>query len=353
MGPDKLDSNVPISTIDSGKEANDLVRNVLAADMFSIVNGYALAQAIFAFSTSALYEAFKANGYVVVSEVVANNDLEPRHAVGLMRYLVTQGIFRESAKETFHPTPKGSATLSQGAMGWLTMVRGGYGNLMERATEMLNKDISYRKDIVRNGYYTAVGSCMTTGAILDPVPYEIATKRGWKCIGDLGCGAGQFLIGFAGKDKNNRGVGIDVDADAIKQAKINAEAAGVADQLTFIQGDAFELSQVKAECSDVEVFYSFGFEHELFRNGENAVVEHIDGIGSIFPGTRYLLGEPMVSRTATDGQFYWAHILSEQGLPRNIPGWTEVLGKLTNGNLREVFVPDHRMIGAFFDIEFK
>jgi SAM-dependent methyltransferase len=55
---------------------------------------------------------------------------------------------------------------------------------------------------------------------------------------DLGCGEGEILIAAA--KRGARGVGIDLDPERIKNAKINAEQAGVADKITFIEQDLFK-----------------------------------------------------------------------------------------------------------------
>jgi hypothetical protein len=91
-------------------------------------------------------------------------------------------------------------------------------------------------------------------------------------------------------------------------------------------------------------------EHELRRDGDEAVLRHIDGMAEAFGGKSYLLGEPMLNMTGTDGMFYWIHILSHQGMPQNVAGWSALLGKLHRARLREVFVPDHRYFAAYFDI---
>jgi SAM-dependent methyltransferase len=55
---------------------------------------------------------------------------------------------------------------------------------------------------------------------------------------DLGCGEGEILIAAA--KRGARGVGVDLDPERIKNAKINAEKAGVADRITFLQQDLFK-----------------------------------------------------------------------------------------------------------------
>jgi SAM-dependent methyltransferase len=63
---------------------------------------------------------------------------------------------------------------------------------------------------------------------------------------DLGSGDGRFVITAA--LMGARGVGIDIDPERIRESKENAENAGVADRVAFIQQDLFE-----ADISDATV----------------------------------------------------------------------------------------------------
>jgi tRNA A58 N-methylase Trm61 len=56
---------------------------------------------------------------------------------------------------------------------------------------------------------------------------------------DLGSGDGRVVI-TAAKKYGARGVGIEIDADRVSQARRNAEKAGVADRVTFTVGDALQ-----------------------------------------------------------------------------------------------------------------
>ncbi len=55
---------------------------------------------------------------------------------------------------------------------------------------------------------------------------------------DLGCGDGRIIIASA--KAGARGVGVDIDPDRIRESNENAEKAGVADRVKFIEGDLFE-----------------------------------------------------------------------------------------------------------------
>ncbi len=56
---------------------------------------------------------------------------------------------------------------------------------------------------------------------------------------DLGSGDGRIVI-TAAKELGARGVGIDIDPVRIREANENAAAAGVADRVTFIEGNLFD-----------------------------------------------------------------------------------------------------------------
>ena len=56
---------------------------------------------------------------------------------------------------------------------------------------------------------------------------------------DLGCGDGRIVIAAAQKF-GTRGVGIDINPVRIKEARENAEKAGVTDHVKFIEEDLFE-----------------------------------------------------------------------------------------------------------------
>jgi precorrin-6B methylase 2 len=56
---------------------------------------------------------------------------------------------------------------------------------------------------------------------------------------DLGCGDGRMVI-EAARTYGVRAVGVDIDAQRIKEANENARRAGVTDKVTFIQADLFD-----------------------------------------------------------------------------------------------------------------
>ncbi len=64
-------------------------------------------------------------------------------------------------------------------------------------------------------------------------------------IYDLGSGDGRIVIAAA-KKFGATGVGIDINPTLVAEAKANAEKEGVADKVTFIEGDLFKQDLSKA-----------------------------------------------------------------------------------------------------------
>jgi SAM-dependent methyltransferase len=56
---------------------------------------------------------------------------------------------------------------------------------------------------------------------------------------DLGCGDGRIVI-TAAKQYGAHGVGIDINPDRIREARLNAKQAGVEDLVKFVEGDLFD-----------------------------------------------------------------------------------------------------------------
>ena len=84
----------------------------------------------------------------------------------------------------------------------------------------------------------------TTQKVVDAM-LKMANVKGNDVLYDLGCGDGRIVI-TAAKKFGATGTGIDIDPQRIKEAKANAEEAGVNDKVNFIQGNLFEADFSKA-----------------------------------------------------------------------------------------------------------
>lgn len=78
----------------------------------------------------------------------------------------------------------------------------------------------------------------TSGGVTDAM-LKLAKVTADDVVYDLGSGDGRIVIAAA-KKYGARGVGIEIDADLIKRANRNAQKAGVADRVKFVQADLFK-----------------------------------------------------------------------------------------------------------------
>ena len=69
---------------------------------------------------------------------------------------------------------------------------------------------------------------------------------------DLGCGDGRIVIAAA--KLGARGVGIDINPERIKEARVAASKAGVASRVTFIEGDLFDPEIKISDATVVTLF---------------------------------------------------------------------------------------------------
>ena len=83
---------------------------------------------------------------------------------------------------------------------------------------------------------------------------EIAEVTESDVVYDLGSGDGRIVIAAAEK-YGARGVGIEIDPDLIEKSRLAAEAAGVADRVSFVRGDFYE-----TDFSDATVVTLYLFE---------------------------------------------------------------------------------------------
>lgn len=83
---------------------------------------------------------------------------------------------------------------------------------------------------------------------------EIAEVSEDDVVYDLGSGDGRIVIAAAEK-YGARGVGIEIDPGLVEASNLAAETAGVADKVTFVQGDFYE-----TDFSDATVVTLYLFE---------------------------------------------------------------------------------------------
>jgi SAM-dependent methyltransferase len=134
---------------------------------------------------------------------------------------------------------------------------------------------------------------------------------------DLGCGDGRIVI-TAAKEFGARGVGIDIDPVRIKESRENAEKAGVADRVRFIEQNLFsaEIGEATAVMLFLWPEVNLKLRPKLFRE--------------LNPGVRIVSHEHSMGDWVSDDTIKvddedWNHTIYFWVLPANVSGtweWT-------------------------------
>ena len=156
-----------------------------------------------------------------------------------------------------------------------------------------------------------------------PTPHEIVDRmldlakvRAGDVVYDLGCGDGRMVIAAA-KKYGTRGVGVDLDPARIREARANAQQAGVETMVTFKVADMFETDIREATVVLLYLLPELNrrLKPKLFaqlRPGAR-VVSHDWDMGRDWPADQYV-------KLGTDGIYLW--IMPEPG-SANVPSGTD------------------------------
>jgi SAM-dependent methyltransferase len=124
----------------------------------------------------------------------------------------------------------------------------------------------------------------------------VAAKR---CI-DVGCGSGVGGLSLA--NRVDQIVLADINASALRFARINAHLAGVADRVQIVEGDLYERVAGDVDLIVANPPYLVDESHRIYRDGGGELGEGIavrivrEGIGRLAKGGRLVLytGAPIV-----------------------------------------------------------
>jgi SAM-dependent methyltransferase len=257
--------------------------------------------------------------------------INPDVGAGFLHYLVNRGIL-ETRGEEYFLTRLGEFLTTDISLARLGVYLGAYGGVTSRIGDLLTGKATYGKDVVRDGGQLGAHCDTLFSFFHTPVVLRAMHGRNVKRMLDVGCGGGQLIVDVCLRDPSLTGIGLDIDADAVAVANDLAHRSGVADRVEFVVGDAFDPKSWPAVCAEADGLCMMSALHEHFRNGEQAVVDLLDEMSSMFPEQKILLiGEPELRYDGreNDDDFFLIHVLTGQGLPRERSAWFDVFDKST------------------------
>jgi SAM-dependent methyltransferase len=323
------------------KNCAEIVGRSLGAYLKTVglVSDAYLAQILVALWDSGIYEYIRQHGRIQLCKAAQELDLEIMVLRPLVEYLVGRGILAPDG-DSFVLSDRGRPYWNYITRGVLTAHLAGYNPLLNNLGPLLRKEMSMDDPrLDRSGRLVASGSgyaLLGSGTI--PWILKLIQHTGGKYVMDIGCGAGDFLIQLALRWEDGAGIGIDMNAEAIAEARANARHCGVAERLTF------EHSKLSAEpmtldpsiMERVDTLTAMYLLHEFAGcGGPAAISAAISQLRKQFPGRKLLMlegerADPAAlyaapPRTFAQLDYTFIHPLSRQGALRSVLEWEEII----------------------------
>jgi SAM-dependent methyltransferase len=307
----------------------------------NLVSETYLSQVLVALWDSGFYEYVRDNEQVEIKVAAEDLDLDPIILQSLIEYLVGRGLM-EPEGDGFVLSNKGKPYWNYLTRGLLISHVAGYNALLTRLGPLLRKEINlYDPSLDRSARHVAVGAGYTLlGSCTAPWVLSVINKFGGKCVMDFGCGAGDFLIQLALNWPYGKGVGIDMSAEAINEAKGKAYDYGVSERVEFHQAklSAEPLNIQKEVLDSVDTLTAMFVLHEFGGSGgAESISQILSALHMHFPGRKLVIAEatpadpyelctsPPPSYSQLDYSFF--HPLSRQGPLRTPEEWKQIINK--------------------------
>ncbi|MEV0642241.1 methyltransferase domain-containing protein [Streptomyces sp. NPDC050619] len=283
--------------------------------------------AIRAFAESGGLDRLRAKGWASAEELLDGASAEVGR--GFLTYLRVSGVLDEWDGR-FRLTPRGTLLTSEISLARVGFYVEAYGPVTRRMGDLLTGRATYGQDVVRAGGPLSRHSGAVTAVSYVGLVAEALAGRQPRSVLDLGCGDGSLLIRLCALHPELSVVGIDISPDAVEAARSNSRQAGLEGRAVFEVADAFSPDTWPRSASDADAVIGVGVLHELFRDGEDAVIAILDRLAeTLTDGQVFLLGEPELryDNRANDSDFFLVHVLTNQGTPRDRTAWLNVFRK--------------------------
>jgi SAM-dependent methyltransferase len=292
--------------------------------MPDMISSMHLCMAIFAFAESGCLARLRTKEWASATEILggAQTDL----GRGFLTYLRVAGVLDEW-QGRFRLTPRGTFLTGEISLARLGFYLEAYAPVTRRMTDLLTGEAVYGRDVVRaGGPLSRHSGAVATVSYIGLVAEALGDRKPRRVL-DLGCGDGSLILRLCALHPELSGAGIDISPDAIENARVNSKQEGFEDRTTFEVADAFDPGTWSESASAADVIVGVGVMHELFRDGDDAVIAVLDRLADALTGGKaFLLGEPELryDHRANDSDFFLMHVLTNQGTPRDRTAWLDV-----------------------------
>lgn len=291
-----------------------------------------LAHTLFALWDSGFYEHVRAHDVVSASDARILG-YEPAVFEVILHYLVGHSVLtpRDAG---FVLTEYGQSLHNVFTRGLIKLYVGGYGPLLSNLGSALRGELPLSDPrLKRLPRAVASGTEDINCVHTVPAVIEMLRREGARCVLDLGCGTGGFLIRLASSDPSLSGIGIDLEAEAVGAAREAAKKHGLESRLDFhcAAVGAAPMDIPAAVLQRVDTVSCMFLLHEFGRGGQAAIVDVVRAIAAQLPGRRLVVLESDPADPFALGRrrpphlghldYWYVHPLSLQGPPMSSDAW--------------------------------
>lgn len=171
------------------------------------------------------------------------------------------------------------------------------------------------------------------------LPDRAAALDAGGAVLDAGCGVGWSTIALANAFPTARVVGVDLDADSVEEARLNAREAGVAARVEFVLGDAADAAVVgrAADAADAADAAVSGFDLVTVFEALHDMARPVDALARfralLRPGGAVLVADERVADAFHADAEPVERMLYAMSVLHCLPATTAESGDVANGTV--------------------
>jgi SAM-dependent methyltransferase len=262
-------------------------------DSATCFNSFIACHAVFAMGKLSLLDEAIQRGVIDVKEVIRRTKADHARLVSILDTAKTLGwLYTIDNNQDIYIVNEIGKDVFQHA-GFFTWCVGGYSRFLLNTAELcLNAEQSGMNLI--DGKYVALGSDQCNVQFMENTINATLSSLSFNTIADLGCGNGGRLIQFAQQNTSLRGIGVDINPDAVSLARANINKHNLTERLECVCTDVFSaIAQPLELFQSVEVVTSFMMLHDLL-NIESIRTQLFPRLRAAFPAVKYfVIGDTM------------------------------------------------------------
>lgn len=300
---------------------------IRGSNVVPLVKALDLAHALLALDETGMAARLVASEAVPLAELVVGLDAEL--AGHFLRYMEMREIVKLD-EDRVRLTEAGRKLLeTTGPITTLRFYLRGYGEVIAATSDLLRGVRTYGKEVVREGAAVGGASAETSRRLANHLIYRRLESIGARCVIDVGCGGGAFLIDLCRRDPEIRGIGLDISEPAIEAARREVEREGLASRIQLVVGDGFHPETWPSPCDEADVVVASQVLHEGTRRSQEPTLATLRRFAERLRAGRLkalLIYENRFTGqwNTLESEFFLVHALSQQGFPMSPEAWTEL-----------------------------